>query len=124
MKLWDIKEVLDKYSILESRVYKVVKDVYDEYVSSINSIELDENGNLHVSYCYTCHGCSDNDYCFFPASWLEEGFDYKAAWWKANEEAKAKAEEEAKKQAKKEAAELERKERAELARLKAKYPGA
>ena len=124
MTVDEIKDVVDKYNDLSEKVEQVIKDTCDEYITCVNGIWIDESGqNLDVSWTYTCRGCSDNDSNFIPVEWLQDGFDYKAAYHQMLKEKEERAKAEAERMKKEYAKKAEEEERKLFERLKKKFEG-
>ena len=121
----EVNKTLDDYHNLEKTVRKIIDETYDDFIVGVNSIDFDDEARtkLWVNYEYRCRGWYDNADCYFPVKWLEEGFDYKAAYADLIEK-KRKEQENAEKLAKEQEEKAkEKKERAEYERLKKKFEG-
>ncbi len=101
-KLDAIKNVEDYEVEISNKLEKIIEDTYDSHITCVNDFIVGDE-YIEVTYDYTCRGYGDTDYVSIPRKWLDEGFDYKAAY----EEMKRKAEEQRKKE------EAEKKKRAE-----------
>ena len=92
-KLDAIKNVEDYEVEISNKLEKIIEDTYDSHITCVNDFSVGDE-YIEVTYDYTCRGYGDTDYVSIPRAWLDEGFDYKAAY----EEMKRKAEEERKRQ--------------------------
>lgn len=109
-KLDALKNVQDYEVEVKNKLEEIIKCTYDSHCYFIDDFSIGDE-YIEVTYNYTCRGYSDTDYVSIPRKWLDEGFDYKAAY----EEMKRKAEEARKKE------EAEEKKRAEEKRKKEEY---
>lgn len=109
-KLDALKNVQDYEVEVKNKLEKIIEDTYDSHIICVNDFSVG-NEYIEVTYDYSCRGYGDTDYVSIPRKWLDEGFDYKAAY----EEMKCKAEEQRKKE------EAEEKKRAEEKHKKEEY---
>ena len=109
-KLDAIKSVEDYEVEISNKLEKIIEDTYDYHITCVNDFSVGDE-YIEVTYDYTCRGYGDTDYVSIPRKWLDDGFDYKAAY----EEMKRKAEEARKKE------EAEEKKRVEEKRKKEEY---
>ena len=109
-KLDAIKNVEDYEVEISNKLEKIIEDTYDYHITCVNDFSVGDE-YIEVTYDYTCRGYGDTDYVSIPRKWLDDGFDYKAAY----EEMKRKAEEARKKE------EAEEKKRVEEKRKKEEY---
>lgn len=79
MKVSAITKTISKYKELEDKVFKIIADTYDCNIDSITGISVDGD-NLDVNWDWHCRGYTDCDSKMIPVKWLEDGFDYKAAY--------------------------------------------
>lgn len=107
-KLDALKNVQDYEAEVKSKLEEVIVNTYDYHCCSIEDFTVGSR-LIGVTYRYTCRGCNDTDYVCIPREWLDDGFDYKAAF----EEECRKAEEKRKQE------ELEEQKRKEEAEKKA-----
>lgn len=119
-KLDAIKNVEDYEVEVKNKLEEIIKCTYDSHCYLVEDFTVGDEF-IDVTYSYTCKGYSDTDYATIPRKWLEDGFDYKAAY----EELKRKAEEQRKKEEaeeKKRVEELHKKEEyKQYLKLKEKY---
>lgn len=101
-KLDAIKNVEEYEVEISNKLEKIIEDTYDSHITCVNDFSVGDE-YIEVTYDYTCRGYGDTDYVSIPRKWLDESFNYKAAY----EEMKRKAEEQRKKE------EAEKKKRAE-----------
>lgn len=106
-KLDALQNVQDYEVEVKNKLEEIIKCTYDSHCYLVDDFIIGDE-YIEVTYNYTCRGYSDTDYVSIPRKWLDEGFDYKAAY----EEMKRKAEEQCKKE------EAEEKKRAEAERKK------
>lgn len=112
-----IKEKLDALQNVQNfevevknKLEEIIKRTYDSHCYLVDDFIVGDK-YIEVTYSYTCRGYGDTDYATIPREWLEDDFDYKAAY----EEMMRKAEEQRKKE------EAEEKKRAEAKRKKEEY---
>jgi len=124
-----IEEVQPFVDEINRRLYQVISDTFDYDCCSIDGFRL-YNDVVSCRYQYSCCNETDWDNVDIPVQWLEDGFDYVAAYVemkRIKEEERLAAEAEEKKR--KEAAEKEvkasraREEYETYLKLKEKYEG-
>lgn len=109
-KLDALKNVQDYEVEVKNKLEEIIKCTYDSHCYFIDDFSIGDE-YIEVTYNYTCRGYSDTDYISIPRKWLDEGFDYKAAY----EKLKKEREEEQKRIA------LEEKKKAEAKKAKEEY---
>ena len=57
----------------------IISHTYDHYITGVDKFQVDGE-SVGVSYWYTCRGEHGGDYVAIPTEWLDEGFDYMAAY--------------------------------------------
>lgn len=107
-KLDAIKNVEEYEVEINNTLEKIIEDTYDSHITYVNDFSVGDE-YIEVTYDYTCRGYSDTDYISIPRKWLDEDFDYKAAY----AEMKRKAEEQRKKKEAEEKKRTEEKKRLE-----------
>ena len=124
-----IEEVQPLVSEINKRLQQVISDTFDYDCDGIDGFWLD-NDVVSCRYQYSCCNETDWDHAAIPVQWLEDGFDYVAAYAdmkriKEEERLAAEAEEKKRKEAAEKAAEAEeaRKEYETYLKLKEKYEG-
>lgn len=119
-KLDALKNVQDYEAEISSKLKEIIKNTYDSHCYLIDNFIVGGKF-IDVTYSYTCRGYGDTDYATIPREWLDEGFDYKAAF---KEECR-KAEENRKKAEQEDAEHAEKKRKEEeykhYLKLKEKY---
>ena len=119
-KLAAIQKVQGYTVDIKAKLKEVIKNTYDYHCTDIEDFTVGCKA-IDVTYRYVCRGYGDVDYVDIPVKWLDEGFDYKAAY----EEEKRKSEEQRKlaalEEQKKAEAKKERDEKKLYLKLKAKY---
>ena len=78
-KLDAIMHVQDYEVEISNKLKKIIKDTYDSYITCVNDFSV-EDEYIEVTYDYICRGYGDTDYVSIPRKWLNEGFDYEAAY--------------------------------------------
>ena len=68
-KLDAIMHVQDYEVEISNKLKKIIKDTYDSYITCVNDFSV-EDEYIEVTY----------DYVSIPRKWLNEGFDYEAAY--------------------------------------------
>lgn len=128
-KIEAVQKVQDYEVEITELLEKIIKDTYDYHCDGINNFTIQDN-NIYVNYCWTCRGDYGHDDVYIPIEWLDEGFDYKAAYKeklrlaelarkREEEKERRRIEKERKKQAKLK----EKKEYEKYLELKKKYEG-
>jgi len=107
-KLEAIRKVQGYEAQVKEKLAEIIKQTYDSHCYMVDDFTIGESA-VDVTYSYICRGYGDIDYAVVPIKWLDEGFDYKAAF----EEECKKAEEKRKQE------EAEEKKRKEAAKKKA-----
>ena len=121
-KLEAVKNIQDYQVEISDRLVEIIRNTYDYMCRSIENFIV-QGKIIDVIYAYVCRGESSTDYVCIPREWLDDGFDYKAAFkeeMRKIEEERKKAEQEDAERAKKKCEEEEYKKYLEL---KNKYEG-
>lgn len=121
-KLEAVKNIQDYQIAISDRLVEIIRNTYDYTCSSIEKFIV-QGKIIDVIYDYVCRGESSTAYVCLPREWLNDGFDYKAAF----KEKMRKIEEERKKAAQEDAERAEKKREEEeykkYLELKNKYEG-
>ena len=132
-KLDVLKNVQDYEVEVKNKLEEIIVNTYDYHCYLIEDFIVGSKF-IDVTYSYTCRGYSDTDYVCIPREWLDEGFDYEAAYEEERRKAEEKRkqeeleeqkqkEESEKKAAKKVAKHKEQQEHELYLKLKKKYEG-
>ena len=115
-KLDTIKNVQCYEAEISSKLKEIIKNTYDYHCYFVEDFIVGDK-SIDVTYSYTCRGYGDTDYATIPREWLDDGFDYKAAFkeeCRIAEENRKKAEQEDAERAEKKRKEEEYKKYLEL----------
>ena len=77
--LMELKKVEPMFDKLSNVAYEIVKNVFDDYCTSIDDIIVGDK-TVEVAYEYYCHGVYGHESVLVPIEWFDEGFDYEAAF--------------------------------------------
>ena len=121
-KLDALKKVQVHRTEIAELLEKIIEDTYDYHCDGINDFTIEDN-NIYVNYCWTCRGEYGHDDVYIPIEWLDEGFDYKAAYKEKLRLAELARKREEEKERKKQAKLKEKKEYEKYLELKKKYEG-
>lgn len=100
----------------------IIKNTYDEYCECVDDFTI-AGKIIQVDYLSYCRGETDARSVAIPRKWLDEGFDYMAAYKRQCEEEQKLAEEKQKIEEAKEQKRKEKEEYAQYLKLKEKYEG-
>lgn len=78
-KIHALKKVQAYYKEISNLLVQIIQDTYDYHCQCIQDFSIG-NDSIYVYYEYTCRGDYGRDDVFIPIEWLDEGFDYKAAY--------------------------------------------
>ena len=89
-KIAVVKEAKKHWREIASILGKIIYDTFDYRCTDVIDYQVRDK-EIYVNYAWSnmMNGCSSHDYAYVPIKWLDEGFDYKAAF----EEERRKAEE-------------------------------
>lgn len=119
-KLDALKNVQDYEVDVKNKLEEIIKNTYDYHCYLVDDFIVGDEF-IDVTYDYTCRGYGDTNYVCIPREWLDDGFDYKAAFkegFRKAEETRKKVEQEAAERAEKKRKEEEYKQ---YLKLKEKY---
>jgi len=77
--LMELKKVEPMFDKLSDVAYEIVKNVFDDYCTSIDDIIVGDK-TVEIVYEYSCRGEYGHESEFVPIEWFDEGFDYEAAY--------------------------------------------
>ena len=115
-KLEAVKNIQDYQVEISYRLEEIIRNTYDYKCRSIEDFNV-KGKIINVIYTYVCRGEGGAEYVCIPREWLDDGFDYKAAFkeeMREIEEERKKAEQEDAERAKKKCEEEEYKKYLEL----------
>ena len=77
--LMELKRVEPMFDKLSNVAYEIVKNVFDDYCTSIDDIIVGDK-LVEIVYEYSCRGEYGHESEFVPIEWFDEDFDYEAAY--------------------------------------------
>ena len=78
-KIAALKGVQDFREQISEILEKIIQRTYDYHCDGIRNFNIDTS-RIFVDYEWTCRGEHGVDEASIPIEWLDEGFDYKAAY--------------------------------------------
>lgn len=78
-KIRALKKVQAHHKEISNLLVQIIQDTYDYHCKSLLDFNIGDD-NIYVYYKYICRGEYGHDEVFIPIEWLDEGFDYKAAY--------------------------------------------
>lgn len=78
-KIAELKKVQGYREEISDLLEEIIQRTYDYNIDSINNFTIADN-SIDVDYWYTCRGEHGGDNAVIPIEWLDEGFDFKAAY--------------------------------------------
>lgn len=78
-KICALKKVQAHRKEISNLLVQIIQDTYDYHCQSLLDFSIGDD-SIYVYYEYNCRGEYGHDEVFIPIEWLDEGFDYKAAY--------------------------------------------
>lgn len=121
-KIIALKKVQDCHKEISILLARIIKATYDYHCDVILDFNIG-NDSIFVEYEWDCRGEHTVDECLIPIEWLDEGFNYKAAYKEMRRQAELARLREEKNERKRRAKLKEEEDYKRYLALKKKYEG-
>ena len=121
-KIEAVRKVQDYGAEISERLGKIIRDTSDYHCEGMENFTID-GGCICAYYWWSCRGECGHECAIIPIEWLDDGFDYRAAYRNNLEREQAEARRRAEEEEKRRKERKEKKEYENYLKLKKKYEG-